>query len=77
MAGLPILPLNLPGLLGLEIEIIGRAHTEYKPTVGVSASIGFDVKISPKVTFYSEVRVQAYTITLRETILMSSNKHQK
>lgn len=68
LAGLPILPLNIPGLLGLEIEIIGRAHTEYKPTVGVSASIGFDVKISPKVTFYSEVRVQAYTITLRETI---------
>ena len=68
LGGLPILPLNIPGLLGLEIEIIGRAHTEYKPTLGVSASIGFDVKISPRVTFFTEVRVQAYTIKLRETI---------
>ncbi len=68
LAGLPILPLNIPNLLGLEIEIVGKAHTSYKPTVGVSASIGFDVKLSKRVTFFSEVRVQAYTITLKETI---------
>lgn len=68
LAGLPILPLNIPNLLGLEIEIVGKAHTSYNPTVGVSASIGFDVKLSPKVTFFTEVRVQAYTITLKETI---------
>lgn len=68
LAGLPILPVNIPGLLGLEIEIVGRAHTSYQPTVGVSASIGFDVKLSQRVTFFSEIRVQAYTITLKETI---------
>lgn len=68
LAGLPILPLNIPGLLGLEIEIVGKAHTSYHPTVGVSASIGFDVKLSKRVTFFSEIRVQAYTITLKETI---------
>lgn len=68
LGGLPILPINIPGLLGLEIELQGRAHTSYKPTVGVSASIGFDVKISQHVTFFSEIRVQAYTITLKETV---------
>ena len=68
LGGLPILPLNLPGLFGLEIEIVGKAHTSYKPTVGISASIGFDVKVSKQVTFFVEARVQAYTITLKETI---------
>lgn len=68
LGGLPILPISIPGLLGLEIEIVGKAHTSYNPTVGVSASIGFDVKVSKRVTFFSEIRVQAYTITLKETI---------
>lgn len=68
LAGLPILPLNLPGLFGLEIEIVGKAHTSYRPTVGVSASIGFDVKLSKQVSLFAEVRVQAYTITLKETV---------
>lgn len=67
LGGLPILPINIPGLLGLEIEIVGKAKTSYNPTVGVSASIGFDVKLSKRVTFFSEIRVQAYTITLKET----------
>ncbi len=68
LGGLPILPISIPGLFGLEIEIVGKAHTSYNPTVGVSASIGFDVKVSKRVTFFSEIRVQAYTITLKETI---------
>lgn len=68
LGGLPILPLNIPGLLGLEIEIAGRAHTSYHPTVGVSASIGFDVKLNKLLSLFAEVRVQAYTITLKETI---------
>lgn len=67
LGGLPIIPISIPGLLGLEIELIGTAHTSYKPTVGVSASMGFDVKLSKKVTFFTEIRVQAYTITLNET----------
>jgi len=68
LAGLPILPLSIPGLLGLEIEIVGKAHTEYHPTVGVSASIGFDVKLNKQLSLFAEMRVQAYTISLRETI---------
>ena len=68
LAGLPILPLNIPGLLGLEIEIVGKAHTSYHPTLGVSASIGFDVKLNKMLSLFAEVRVQAYTITLKETI---------
>jgi hypothetical protein len=68
LAGYPILPLNLPGLFGLEIELIGKAKTSYYPTVGVSASIGFDVKLSKQITLFAEARVQAYTIRLKETI---------
>ncbi len=68
LAGLPILPLSIPGLFGLEIEIVGRAHTSYNPTVGVSASIGFDVKLNQRLSMFAEMRIQAYTITLKETI---------
>jgi hypothetical protein len=68
LAGYPVIPLNLPGLLGLEIELTAKAHTTYHPTVGVSASMGFDVKLSDRITLFAEVRVQAYTIKLKETI---------
>ena len=68
LGGLPVLPINIPGLFGLEIEIVGKAHTSYHPTVGVSASIGFDVKLSQRVTLFTEIRVQAYTIRLKETV---------
>lgn len=68
LGGYPIIPLAVPGLIGLEIELSANAHTSYKPTVGVSASIGFDVKLSKRVTFFAEARVQAYTINLKETI---------
>ena len=53
LAGLPILPLNIPGLLGLEIEIVGKAHTSYHPTLGVSASIGFDVKLNKMLSLFA------------------------
>lgn len=68
LGGYPVIPLAIPGLIGLEIELSANAHTSYKPTVGVSASIGFDVKLSKRVTLFAEARVQAYTITLKETI---------
>ncbi len=68
LAGYPVIPLAIPGLIGLEIELSANAHTSYKPTVGVSASIGFDVKLSKRVTLFAEARVQAYTINLKETI---------
>ncbi len=68
LAGYPVIPLAIPGLIGLEIELSANAHTSYKPTVGVNASIGFDVKLSKRVTLFAEARVQAYTINLKETI---------
>ncbi len=68
LAGYPIIPLNIPGLFGLEIDLAAKAKTSYHPTVGVSASIGFDVKLSKRVTLFSEIRVQAYTIKLKEII---------
>lgn len=73
LGGLPILPLNtaalgLGNLANLQIEIIGKAHTSYHPTVGVSTSIGFDVKLNKLVDLFAEVRIQAYTIKLKETI---------
>lgn len=67
LAGYPIIPLAIPGLFGLEIELNAKATTSYHPTVGVSAAIGFDVKLSQRVTLFAEARVQAYTIKLKET----------
>jgi len=77
LAGLPIIPLNtnsipilnqIPNLANLEIELIGRSHTVFNPTLGISASLGADVKLSKNFTLFAEIRVQAYTITLKETI---------
>ncbi len=77
LAGLPTIPLNtnnipilnqIPNLANLEIELIGRSHTVFNPTLGVSASLGADVKLSKNFTLFAEVRVQAYTITLKETV---------
>lgn len=77
LAGLPTIPLNtnsipilnqLPNLANLEIELIGRSHTVFNPTLGVSASLGADIKLSKNFTLFAEVRVQAYTISLKETI---------
>ncbi|MCB9033859.1 MAG: hypothetical protein H6553_08485 [Chitinophagales bacterium] len=63
LAGYPILPLPI-----LHQTLQATATTSYKPTIGVSTSIGFDIKVSPKVTFFTEARVQAYTIKLKETV---------
>jgi|JI10StandDraft_1071094.scaffolds.fasta_scaffold86012_2 hypothetical protein len=75
LAGLPIIPLNtnnipilnqIPNLANLEIELIGRSKATLNPTLGVSASLGADVKLSKNFTLFAEVRVQAYTITVKE-----------
>lgn len=63
LAGYPILPLPI-----LHQTLQATASTSYKPTVGISTSIGFDVKVSPKITFFAETRIQAYTIKLKETV---------
>jgi len=75
LAGLPIIPLNtnnipilnaIPDLANLEIELIGLSKAELNPTVGISASLGADIKLSKNFTLFAEVRVQAYTITIKQ-----------
>ena len=46
--------------------MIGRSKATLNPTLGVSASLGADVKLSKNFTLFAEVRVQAYTITVKE-----------
>lgn len=62
LTGLPVLPLPF-----VKTELTARAKTAYNPSMGVSASIGFDVKLTSRVTLFAEARVQAYTIELKET----------
>lgn len=75
LAGLPIIPLNtnnipilnqIPNLANLEIELIGRSKATLNPALGISASLGADIKLSKNFTLFAEVRVQAYTITVKE-----------
>lgn len=63
---------GIPPVLGLpfiHMTLDAVAHTSYKPTLGVSTSIGFDVKLSKRVWVYGEARIQAYTIKLVETVM--------
>lgn len=66
--GFPVIPIHIKDLLELQIEIEGKAKTEFHPTIGASASIGFDVKLNKMLTMFAEMRVQAYTIRLKETV---------
>ncbi len=68
LSGFPVIPVHIKDLLELQIKIVGKAKTSFHPTLGVSASIGFDIKLNKMLTMFAEARVQAYTITLKETI---------
>jgi hypothetical protein len=70
LTGQPIIPIPF-----VTTELIARASTSYNPTIGLSASIGFDVKLSKRATFFLETRVQAYTIRLKETIFDEFQLH--
>jgi hypothetical protein len=70
LTGQPVIPIPF-----VTTELIASASTSYNPTIGLSASIGFDVKLSKRATFFLETRVQAYTIRLKETIFDEFQLH--
>lgn len=65
LAGLPVIPITL--LTDFSSEYNATAKTKLNPTIGVSASIGFDVRLFKNVWAFAEVRVQAFTISPKET----------
>ncbi len=75
LAGLPILPLNISGLANIEIELIGRSKSTFNPTIGLSAAIGAEIKLNKNFSLFGEVRVQAYTITIKETKFYEFEQH--
>jgi hypothetical protein len=66
LAGLPVIPLTI--LADFSSEYTATAKTKLNPTIGVSASIAFDVRLFKNVWAFVEMRVQAYTISPKETI---------
>jgi hypothetical protein len=63
---------GIPPIIGIpfiHMTLDAVAKTSYKPTLGVSTSIGFDVKLSKRVWMYAEARIQAYTIKLVQTVM--------
>lgn len=66
LAGLPVIPLTI--LADFSSEYTATAKTKLNPTIGVSASIAFDVRLFKNVWAFAEMRVQAYTISPKETI---------
>lgn len=63
---------GIPPILGIPLihmTLNAKAKTSYQPTVGVSTSIGFDVKLSDRVWLYAEARIQAYTIKLIKIVM--------
>ena len=63
---------GIPPILGIPLihmKLDATAKTKLKPTIGISTSIGFDVKLSKRVWMYAEARVQAYTIKLVQTVM--------
>lgn len=67
LAGLPIIPITLIDP-SYSMEYNAVAKTKLNPTVGVSASIAFDVRLFKNVWAFAELRVQAFTIKPKETI---------
>lgn len=65
LAGLPVIPITL--LTDFSSEYTATAKSKLNPTVGVSASIAFDVRLFKNVWAFAEVRVQAFTISPKET----------
>jgi hypothetical protein len=67
LAGLPIIPITLIDP-SFSMEYTAVAKTKLNPTIGVSASIAFDVRLFKNVWAFAELRVQAFTIKPKETI---------
>ncbi len=66
LAGLPVIPLTI--LTDFSAEYNAVAKSKLKPTIGVSASLAFDVRLFKNVWAFAEMRVQAFTISPSETI---------
>jgi hypothetical protein len=64
LLGFPIEPVG-GGLVDLEFRT--TAATTLKPTVGVSASLAFDYKITKSIDLFASARLTAFTISLKET----------
>ncbi|MFN8260443.1 MAG: hypothetical protein U0X41_05820 [Chitinophagales bacterium] len=65
LAGLPVIPLTI--LTDFSSEYTATAKSKLNPTIGVSASIAFDVRLFKNVWAFAEMRVQAFTIAPKET----------
>ncbi|MFN8267334.1 MAG: hypothetical protein U0T31_04960 [Chitinophagales bacterium] len=65
LAGLPVIPLTV--LTDFSSEYNATAKSKLRPTIGVSASIGFDIRLFKNVWAFAEMRVQAFTIAPKET----------
>ena len=65
LAGLPVIPITL--LTDFSSEYTATAKSKLNPTLGVSASIGIDVRLFKNVWAFAELRVQAFTIAPKET----------
>lgn len=66
LAGLPIIPIT--ALVDFSSEYTAVGKTKLHPTIGVSASMAFDVRLFKNIWAFAEIRVQAYTISPSETI---------
>lgn len=65
LTGLPVIPVT--AIADFRAEYTARARTYLNPTVGVSTSIAFDLRLFRDVWAFAEIRVQAFTIKLKET----------
>jgi len=65
LAGLPVIPLTF--LTDFHSEYTATAKSKLNPAIGVSASIGFDVRLFKNIWAFAEIRVQAFTIAPKET----------
>jgi len=66
LAGLPVIPITV--LADFYSEYSATAKSKLKPTIGVSASLAFDVRLFKNVWAFAEIRAQAFTISPSETI---------
>ncbi len=66
LAGLPIIPLTLIDP-SYSMEYTAVAKTSLHPTIGVSTSIAFDVRLFKNVWAFAEFRIQAFTIRPKDT----------
>lgn len=64
LLGMPLQPMT-GGLV--DITFKATTSTTYHPTLGISASIAFEYKLSNSINLFANARVQAYTLSLKET----------